>query len=315
MLIACRLNPKMLVLPSMSRDINVEQIKKLWILDLIIQSGSLRKAALQAKVSPSAISQTLSSLEKAVGKPLLARSKGEIVPTQEALSILAVVRPAFDAFEKLKDLRQVQPPQMSWLNFGAYESIAIEVLPGLIHRLRTIMPHLRLGVRISRTASLLSMIRKGELCSALVTEVDDLNKFYSKEVYVDRLGFFVSKKHPIAQMGWKATNDFGVGSLSPGKEGYPRYYSRFLRQMDGLKPSVHSDSMETLRSAAASGVLVSVLPHRIAQRQDDLLEIFPDGNKNKHQGTHRILVVSQNNCDAEEVDFLSSETQRLLSKS
>src|SRR5258708_2656717 len=82
----------------MTRDLNVDQIKKLWVLDLIIQSGSLRKAALQAKVSPSAISQTLSALERSFGKPLLVRNKGEVTPTQDALSILNVVRPAFDAF-------------------------------------------------------------------------------------------------------------------------------------------------------------------------------------------------------------------------
>ena len=67
---------------AMTRDLNVDQIKKLWVLDLIIQSGSLRKAALQAKVSPSAVSQTLSSLERSIGRPLLVRSKGGVTPTR-----------------------------------------------------------------------------------------------------------------------------------------------------------------------------------------------------------------------------------------
>ncbi|MGZ6358154.1 MAG: hypothetical protein ACXWP1_03295, partial [Bdellovibrionota bacterium] len=59
-------------------------------------------------------------------------------------------------------------------------------------------------------------------------------------------------------------------------------------------------------------VLVSVLPHHVAHRQEDLLEIFPTAAKNAEQGTHRILVVSQNNCDAEKVEFLANETSRLL---
>lgn len=298
----------------MTRDLNVDQIKKLWTLDLIIQSGSLRKAALQAKVTPSAISQTLSSLERSIGKPLLVRNKGEITPTQEALSILSVVRPAFDAFEKLKNLQEVEAPKMSWLNFGTYESIAIDVLPGLLHRLRGLMPELKLGLRISRTSNLLTMVRKGELCSALIAEVDDLDRFYSREVFEDRLGFFVSAKHPIAMRGWKAAREFGIGSLSPSKDGLPRYFMRFLKQTGSIRPAVHSDSFETLRAAAAAGVLVSVLPHRVASRQDDLLEIFPEGGKNKDEGRHRILVVSQDTCDIEEVDFLADETAHLLNK-
>jgi len=298
----------------MSRDLNVDQIKKFWILDLIIQSGSLRKAALQAKVTPSAISQTLSSLEKTIGKPLLVRSGGEVAPTAEALAILEIVRPAFDAFDRLRDLTQIQAPAITWLNFGTYESIAIDILPGLIQRMRTLMPGLRLGVRISRTSSLLSMIRKGELCSALVTEVDNLDRFYAKEVYVDRLGFFVSRKHPIAQLGWKASRELGVGSISPGKDGLPRYFSKFLKQIGPIRPSVQSDSLETLRAAASAGVIVAVLPHRVANRQDDLLEIFPAGIRNRENGEHRILMVSQHNCDPQEVDFLSAETKRLLNK-
>jgi DNA-binding transcriptional LysR family regulator len=181
------------------------------------------------------------------------------------------------------------------------------------------MPHLRLGVRISRTSHLLTMVRKGELCSALITEVDDMERFYSREVYVDQLGFFVSAQHPIAQLGWGAVREFGLGSLAPGKDGLPRYFSRFLRQLGGAKPTVLSDSFEALKTAAQAGVLVSVLPRRVARRlssgEGGLLEIFPDGSKNKELGRHRILVVSQANCDTEEVDFLADETARILQNS
>ena len=298
----------------MVKDLNIDQVKKLWVLDLIIQSGSLRKAALLVKVSPSAISQTLAALEKSVGKPLIVRNSGEVTATLDALSILEIVRPAFDAFDRLKDLNEVKAPEMTWLNFGTYESIAIDVLPGLVHRLRTTMPHLRLGVRISRTQNLLTMLRKGELCSALIAEVDDLDKFYTREVFTDRLGFFVSARHPIAQDGWKAATRFGVGTLSAGKDGLPRYFSKFLKQLDGIKPSVTSDSFEALRSGAAAGVMVSVLPLRVAQRNEDLVEIFPPNARGKDQGHHKILVAGQGNCDIAEVEFLAAEASRLLNK-
>ena len=47
---------------------------------------------------------------------------------------------------------------MSWLNFGTYESLAVDIFPGLIHSLREKMPELKLGLRISRTANLLTMV-------------------------------------------------------------------------------------------------------------------------------------------------------------
>lgn len=297
---------------GMKNDLNVDQIKKLWILDLIIQSGSLKGAAARAKISPSAVSQSLTNLEKNVGKSLIIREKGTVIPTQDALSILEVVRPAFEAFDRLSELGSQPVPQMTWLNFGSYESIAVEILPGLIHRLREKMPNLRLGLRISRTGHLLTMVRKGELCSAIITEVDDLDRFYKVEVAEDRLGVYVSARQPISQLGWKATETYGLGSLSAGKEGLPRYYSRFLKRMGTIKPTVLSESFETLRAATVSGAIVSVLPHRVAMRGNDLVEITPEGTA-KDAGIHKIFVVSQANCDREEADFLADETKRLLS--
>lgn len=295
------------------RDLNVDQIKKLWVLNLIVQTGSLKNAALQAKVSPSAISQTLSSLEKSAGKPLIIRDRGLVEATPEALAILEVVRPAFEAFDALRNLNHTPVPQMTWLNFGTYESMAIDLIPGLVSTLRTKMPQLKLGLRISRTANLLTMVRKGELCSAMIGEIDDIDRFYHQKVYEDRLGLFVSRKHAIAELGWKAVNEYSLGSLSPGKDGLPRYFQRYLRQLDSVKPSILSDSFEALRAAAAAGVIVAILPTHVAKRNDDLIELSPPkGKLLKETGAHGIFVVSQINCDHEEVHFIAEEAQRIL---
>lgn len=298
----------------MSRDLNVDQIKKLWVLDQIIREGSLKKAALRVKVSPSAISQTVTSLEHALGKRLLIREKGSIAPTQDALAILGIVRPAFDAFDRLRDFSGAPVPKISWMNFGTYESIAIDVLPGLLHSLKEKLPDMRLGLRISRTANLLAMVRKGDLCSALITETDSLERFYVKEVGRDGLGFYVSNVHPIAKRGWAAVGHNGFGSLAPSKDGLPRYFSKFMRQYDLAKPTILSDSFEVLRAAAAAGAIAAVLPRRVANRSADLIEVKPPGAQFfKEHGEHRILVVSQN-CDREEADFIASESTRILAQ-
>lgn len=307
----------MLKYKPMARDINVDQIKKLWILDLVIQQGSLKKASLVARVSPSAISQTLTSLESSYGKPLLIREKGSVTPTQDALSILQIVRPAFDAFERLKDMSSESVPEISWLNFGTYESIAIDLLPGLLHSLKQKLPNMRLGLRVCRTSSLLTMVRKGELCSALIAQVDDLSRFYVKDVAEDKLGLFVAKNHPIAERGAHAIEEYGLGSLTPGKDGLPLYFTKFLKQFNLGRPSILSDSFETLRAGAAAGSIVSVLPHRVAARDQDLIDIsqlVSKTKKLKSDGLHRICVVSQVSCDREETDFIAEEATRLLSR-
>ncbi len=134
-----------------------------------------------------------------------------------------------------------------------------------------------------------------------------------KEVYKDRLGLYVSPKHPIAQLGWQALEKFGFGSLSPSKDGLPRYYTKFLKQLGTLKPFILSESFETLRASAVAGSIVSILPHRVATRSNDLFELIPP-KVFKDIGEHRLLVVSQLSCDKEETNFLAEEASRLLNK-
>lgn len=128
-------------------------------------------------------------------------------------------------------------------------------------------------------------------------------------------GLYVSKKHAIADYGWSAIEKVGFGSLAPGKDGLPRYFTKFLRQYDLTKPSILSDSFETLPAAAVAGSVVAVLPNRVAKRLDDLLELAPGGSTvkaPKETGQHKIYVVSQTNCDREEADFVAEEAKRLL---
>lgn len=298
---------------DMKSDLNVDQIKKLWILDLIIQSGSLKAAAARAKISPSAVSQSLTALEKNVGKRLIVRNRGTVTATQEALSILDVVRPAFEAFDRLSELGSQPIPKMTWLNLGTYESIAVDILPGLVHRLRERLPNLRLGMRIGRTDQLLSMVRKGELCSAIVTETDDLDKFYKVMICEDRLGVYVSTHHHALYANFRNIERLGLGSLTPNKGSLPRYYQRFLKRLGTIKPSVLSESFETLRAAAASGTIAAILPHRVAMRSPDLKEVTPEGDA-RTAGFHKIFVISQASCDPAEADFLALECRRLLER-
>ncbi|MEQ1724294.1 MAG: hypothetical protein ABL930_14075, partial [Pseudobdellovibrio sp.] len=132
-------------------------------------------------------------------------------------------------------------------------------------------------------------------------------------VYTDRLGLYVSKNHPISKLGWAAIEKFGLGSLAGGKEGFPRYFAKYMKQLEVQKPLVLCESFETLRAAASAGSIVSVLPHRVAIRSDDLLELTLP-KKMKETGEHKLIVVSQLSCDRAETDFIADETQRLLKR-
>src|SRR5271163_4314664 len=101
----------------MTKIDGVEHAKKLWILEQVLETGSFRAAALRAKVSTPAISQALSNLERLVGKPLVIRKDGKILPTETAENLLSTARPAIQALRDLTiRLEDSDAPNISWIS-------------------------------------------------------------------------------------------------------------------------------------------------------------------------------------------------------
>jgi DNA-binding transcriptional LysR family regulator len=292
----------------------VEHAKKLWILEQVLEIGSFRATALKAKVSTPAISQAISSLEKLVGKPLLIRKDGKIFPTDAAQQLIAVSKPAIQALRELSiRMESSDVPNIAWISFGAYESLAVDLLPQLTERLQSKLPQLKLTVRIANNSALATMVRNGELCAALVEENDNLGRLFSVPIARDRLGCYVSARTPESERKWDRPRS--VGTISPGNDGHSRYYTKFIQAAFGknFKPSVLSDSYEALRSSAVYGSTMAILPSRVANRRPgELVEILPPDVNESSNGSHQILLISQPNCDPVEIQFLTAEITPLL---
>lgn len=298
----------------MTKIDGIEHAKKLWILEQVLETGSFRAAALKAKVSTPAISQALSNLERLVGKPLIIRKEGKIFPTDTAEHLLATAKPAIQALRDLTiRMESSDVPQLAWISFGAYESLAIDLLPKLTERLKSKLPKLKLTVRIANNGALATMVRNGELCAAVVEENDGLGRLLSIPIAQDRLGFYVSVQASPSELKWDPTR--AIGTLSSGPDGYARYYTKFIHAAFGanFKPSVVSDSYEALRSSAVYGSCVAILPSRVANRRPgELVEITPPEMLQASIGSHQILLISQPNCDQDEIRFLTSEIKTLI---
>lgn len=290
-------------------------LPKIATLDLLVQTGSFRAASARAHVTQSALSQAISTLEDIFGYPLLVRENGHVRPTPACMTLLDRVRPALQAINALASdtsPSKAEVPNISSLDLGSYESLAINVLPALTVRLKSIYPSLHLTVKIGRSGELIKMVRKGDLCMAITTELDSTDGLSILPLAEDRLGVFVSTEHRQAKAGRCALDDIWLGSLSPAKEGHPRYFARYLRTQKLPKPVIVSESFEALRAMAVEGAIAAVLPARVANRErgGKLTEL--DLGTGRENGRHKIQLVSPKNCDPHESEFLAAELRVLF---
>jgi DNA-binding transcriptional LysR family regulator len=121
------------------------EIRHLQALDAVAREGSFGRAAERLGFTQSAISQQIAGLERAVGERVFDRRGGsrpvELTPAGEVLlshaeAVLAQMRAAGDA------LRSLRAGEVGRLVVGAYQSVAVKVLPGVIGRLRVERPGL-----------------------------------------------------------------------------------------------------------------------------------------------------------------------------
>jgi DNA-binding transcriptional LysR family regulator len=294
----------------------ISQLKKLWMLDLVVRCGSFQKAALQAKVTRSAISQTVSSLERRHGKSLLIRGRGGVSATPFCLEILDQARPVLGSLHSLYPAAAGGDavPRLKWLDLGAFESLAIAVLPRLLGRLEERCPGIRLRVRVERSGRLATLVRKGELCMAIVAENALLHGLTVIPLATDRLGLYVGARSPKRLHAFEAARKLPLGGLSPGPDGVPVYWERFVKGL-GLPRQLAfaSDSLEAVLAATEHSAIAGVLPARVAGRAGDrLVEVTPDKLREKQSGRHRICLISEKKCDPRENEFLAAEIRRLL---
>ena len=290
---------------------NVDNIKKLWILRLILETGSLRKAAQVAKVSPAAVSQTLSSLEKIYQKPLVLRkNNNSIEPTKEALKLVEWMSPVFEALDELDMKVNTKIPSIAYINLGATDDFSLKYTPLLFKELKAVLPHLKLTTHSGRSDDLLKMIRKGELCSAILVADDSaLEPFYVITLYEDKFGFFVSPSFEHKSLE-ELIETQGLSMLRTQTSGLPFYMSQFLNQFSPkLNPSFLSDNFTTISKMASVGDTVALLPQLMAQKEE-LIEVFPQ-KPLKHSGRHKVVLVSEKYCDKEEVNFIAEKLKKI----
>ncbi len=292
-----------------------QHLPKLATLDLLVETGSFKAASARAHVTQSALSQTVSTLEGIFGYPLLVRELGSVRPTPACVSLLARVKPVLRTLDDLAD--DVNPPDaevpaMGSLDLGSYESLAISVLPALTRRLKAVFPALHLTIRIGRSGDLVRLVRKGELCMAVTTELDSTEGLFVLPLAEDRLGVYVAAKHPLAGRGRAALDELWLGTLSPAKEGHPRYFARYLRALKLPKPAIVSESFEALRAMAVDGAIAAVLPARVANRARGGALAELDLGASAKAGSHKILLISPKNCDQHESNYLATELRALF---
>lgn len=304
--------------------VDPKEIRRLWILDLIAQHGTIKRAAAVAQITSSAMSQALSGLEASLNRRLLIRQGEKFVLTPYGRSLLNVATPAFTALEDLQSYlnpaAEYHLPKISSLTLGTTQSLAIDVLPGLVERLRARYPKIRINLKIGRSSGLSLAVQKGELPMAIVADNDHIEGLSIHPIADEFMGFYCSSRPEYVKAGWSLVQKLGVGAFPPDQSGYPSYFRKLFSPLGPKwKPSLLSESYEALRSLALSGSMVTVLSSRVAAiAHGELFELKnPALNRlapldKTRPGGYKISLISDRSLDLGQSEFLAQQLRAIM---
>jgi DNA-binding transcriptional LysR family regulator len=291
-------------------------VYKLWLFSCVVERKSFKRAAADASITLSALSQSISSLERVLGKTLLVRTRSAISLTQEGEELAVRALPILAA---IADLTADGPHTFGGkrlrLRLGLYETSAVHRLPLLLPKLHRNFPRTTIQLATARSAALERQLRDGDLDAAVVVRDPSVGDVNSDVLAQEQLGLFVPSTE--SQPCWGMVARKGIAMLAPNSDGYPAYHRKFVdsyvTHLRGMGIDWHvgmtTDSIEVLRCVVADGVHAAVLPRSAAPAGAVILR--PPPSVPLDTGAHDICLVTRSSFNTELRAFLRRELTRM----
>jgi DNA-binding transcriptional LysR family regulator len=150
----------------MTRDLEIRQCR---VLAAVSDHGGIGAAALALGLAQSTVSETLLSLERLIGAPLLLRQRGkEAALTSAARTLLPHARALISMAETA--LAAVSMECRRMISIGAVESVSSFLLPSALSAFRSRWPFAEIQITVGTCDELRKRVLRGDLDAALTLD-------------------------------------------------------------------------------------------------------------------------------------------------
>lgn len=240
---------------------------------VVVEEGSLNRAAVRLHVSQPSITRRMQSLETEIGGPLLERQASGVQLTALGQALLTNMGPVVEQYETaLADLRRHARGQNAELRIGYIGSAAHKYLNPALGALRAKHPEAKVKLLNLTPGEQVAALNKGEIDLALIGQEGATlsHDFYTRRLATLGVCVALPSDHYLASKGELQPADLKrevfVGAPESAVPGRNRWVTQICRK-GGFRPKfiVEADSIEESFSLVASEGAVMLLPDYFAQ--------------------------------------------------
>jgi DNA-binding transcriptional LysR family regulator len=245
-------------------------VRRLKVLQAVVETGSVAAAAIRLNYTPSAVSQQMSTLERETGVQLLERVGRGVRPTEAALLLCEHTARVFASIKDAEDaLIALRAGHSGRLRLGAFPSASSSLVPGALAAFRELHPKVLLEFVVAEPDEVVSGLREGSLdvaVTTLMTSPGDLsdNDLDYHYLLSDEYRVVLPRSHSLSTKGnidlesLAAENWVGVSSCP----GHCQLAVEDACEQAGFRPAyaLEADEYPTALGFVAAGIGVALIP-------------------------------------------------------
>src|ERR1700743_899089 len=171
------------------------ELRELSAFVAVVEEGGMSAASRRLHVSQSALSQTVSALERELGVTLLERASTGVRPTDAGSVLLVEARAVLARYHQAVRTMSISSPESSEvIRLGIPLELAPDVLPTALAKFAVESPNTQVVPQHLSTAAQITALRSDQLDVGLVRERPAGSEFDAMLVAQEPLGVLISSK-------------------------------------------------------------------------------------------------------------------------
>ncbi len=248
-------------------------LRELEYLVALEKERHFNRAARRCFVSQPTLSGQLKKLEQALGIQLVERHTRQVLMTDAGLAVAKQARKVLMAAKEIRDIAESFHDIMAGeLQMGLIPTIAPYLLPQVISDLGQHFPQLKLWLHEYQTATLLDMLKRGELDLIIQALPIDHHDFCEVTLFSEPFFLALHRDHPLAQQAQVSLDQLQGEDLLLLQAGHClREHVLDVCLLAGALENqhFHATSLETLRYMVGEGMGMTLMPQMATPLQSE----------------------------------------------
>lgn len=254
-------------------------LRQLRYFESVARHRHFTRAADELHVAQSAVSHQVRQLERELGVELLRRTTRSVEPTEAGALVAARARAVLAESEALLyEVDELRGLVRGRVNVGALLFGGQLDIPAILAAFKSAFPDVEVGVREGTAQRMLDMLHDGSLDVSFALEAEPPEEIERLELSSEELTAAISPRHPLAGDRPLPLAELGAHALiafQPGSSTRARLDAALARAGTEPRIAVEVNDLALVRSLAANGLGVAVLPRSFAELPGPRVMIRP----------------------------------------